>query len=127
MPIGWIAFLVTMVSAGSLRGFQYVAASVSRIPNKGQQLLKFMSKQGVIAALTFQMAKVNKPLASVAKLIDYDYRVVFDKTGSFILNKKDVSIMRLRRERGVFVLDAYESQDPPKSIAKRKPPVSRRG
>ena len=70
MPIGWIAFLVTMVSAGSLRGLHYVAANGSRIPNEGQQLLNLMSKEGVIAALTFQMAKVNKPLASVAKLID---------------------------------------------------------
>ena len=127
MPIGWIAFLVTMVSAGSLRGLHYVAANGSRIPNEGQQLLKFMSKEGVTAALTFQISKVNKPLASVAKLIDDSYRVVFDKTGSFVLNKKDCSFMRLRREQGVFVLDAYVSQDPTKSIAKPEPPFSRRG
>ena len=87
MPIGWIAFLVKMVSARSLRALHYVAANGLRIPNEGQQLLKFMSKEGVIAALTFQMAKVNKPLESVPKLIDDDYRVVFDKTGSFILIK----------------------------------------
>ena len=61
-----------------------------------------MSKEGVIAALTFQIAKVNKPLASVAKRIDDSYRVVFDKTGSFMLNKKNGSIMRLRQERGVY-------------------------
>ena len=86
-----------------------------------------MSKEGVIAALTFQMAKVDKPLASVAKLIDEYYKTVFDKTGSFILNKKDVSIMRLRRERGVFLLDAYVSQDPTKSITKPEPTFSGRG
>ena len=118
MPIGWIAFLATTVSAGSLHRLHCVAANGSRIPNEGQQMRKFMSKEGVIAALTFKMAEVNKPLAPVAKLINDYHRLVFDKTGSFMLSKKDGSIMRLRRERGVFNPDAYVGQDPAKSIAK---------
>ena len=86
--VGWIAFLVTMVSAGSLRGLHCVAANGLRIPNEGQQLFNLLSKEGVIAALTFQMAKVNKPLASVAKLIDDDDRAVFDKTGLFYIEQE---------------------------------------
>ena len=86
-----------------------------------------ISKDGVIAALTFQMANVNKPIASVATLVDDDYSVVFDKTGSFILNKKDGSIMRLRRERRVFVLDEHVGQDSAKSIAKLETPFIGRG
>ena len=49
MPIDWIAFFVTMVSAVSLRGLHCVAANGSRILNEGQQLFNFMSKEGVIA------------------------------------------------------------------------------
>ena len=60
----------------------------------------------------FQIAKANKPLLAVSKLIDMDYRVIFDKDGSYVMSKRGGPVMRLRRERGVFVLDAWVNQDP---------------
>ena len=57
------------------------------------------------------MAKVNKPLASVGKLLDTGHRVVLDEDGSYVLNTRTRDIMRIRRERGVFVLDVWLAQD----------------
>ena len=59
--------------------------------------------------LVFQVAKVNKPLLSVSKLTDGDMRVVFDKGGSYLYNTKTDDIVRIKRERGVFVLSRSHS------------------
>ena len=41
-------------------------------------------------------------------------RVVFDKSGSYIYNKVTGDIVRIKRERGVFVLEAFTNEDPAK-------------
>ena len=71
-----------------------------------------MTRDGVRTSLTFQVAKVNKPLCSVGKLIDDDYRVVFDRAGCYLLDKKTGETMRIKRERGVFVLEAFLDRNP---------------
>ena len=85
----------------------YVAADGARIPNLGQYLVKFLTPEGIWATWTFQVAGINKPLVSVSKLIDDHYTVVFDKTKSFIKNKITGEVIMMKRERGVFVVDAY--------------------
>ena len=62
--------------------------------------------------LVFQVARVNKPLLSVSKLIDGDMRVVFDKEGSYLYDKKNDNIVQIKRERGVFVPEAFTDKDP---------------
>ena len=55
----------------------------------------------------------NKTLGAVSQLVDFGYKVIFDKN---LDNGQDMSYMthkatnvtsRLRRERNVWVLDAY--------------------
>ena len=61
----------------------------------------------------FQIAEVNKTLAAVSALVDAGHRVTFDKdeeTGidtSFITHKKSDASRKMRRERNVWVIDAY--------------------
>ena len=61
---------------------------------------------------TFQIAEVNKVLASVSYLVDHNHRVVFDQdldTGediSFITNKIDGESIAMRRDRNVWAIDA---------------------
>ena len=59
------------------------------------------------------MASVNKPLASVSHLTDIGYCVVFNKHNSrdvsYLLHKDTNTFWKLRRERGVFVMDAFLS------------------
>ena len=114
MPLGWLTWIGVMASAGSLRGLHYVAASGTRIPNKGQQTVKFLTQSGTWAQWIFQVAAVNKPLVSVSKLIDDGWRVVFDEEASYLKHKKTGNMINIRRERGVFVVDAFVDQDSPK-------------
>ena len=63
--------------------------------------------------LCMQIAEVNKALGSVSYLVDRGYKIVFDKcerTGrdlSSMVHKKTEVATRFRRERNVWVLDAY--------------------
>lgn len=112
IPKGWVAFVRILESLGSRMGVTYIAANGSKIHNEGEQKIPFMTREGSWMEFVFQVAKVNKPLLSVSKLIDSDMRVVFDKEGSYVYNKRTDDIVRIKRERGVFVLEAFVDKDP---------------
>ena len=115
MPLGWIAWIIVVASLGSLRGLHYVSASGNRLPNMGEQKVRFLTKDGVWATLLFQIAGINKPLVSVSKLIDEGWRVVFDDEGSYLLHKITKKKIMMDRTRGVFTIEAYiepESEAP---------------
>mgnify|MGYP001200880737 FL=1 len=65
-----------------------------------------------------QSTDVRKPLAAVSKIIDKNNKVVFDKDGSYILNKKTGRRIELLEERGTFVMEVeflepeFESEAP---------------
>ena len=104
-------------SAGSKRGLHYIAANNGRMPNEGEVDIDFETTEGFEDMLTFQVADVNKPLAAVSDRVDNGCRVVFDKdlvTGqdlSYVYNKKTKKVMKLRREKNVWVIDAVVSAD----------------
>ena len=114
IPFGWINFIEVLQGIAARMGITYVAASGTRIPNQGEQRVPFMTREGSWMEIMFQVAKINKPLLSVSKLIDSEMRVVFDKSGSNIYNKVTGDIVRIKRERGVFVLEAFTNEDPAK-------------
>ena len=120
MPIGWLILLKVLSSVGSRCGLHYVAADGTRIPNVGQQLVRFMTLDGTWTELMFQLAAINKPLVSVSKLIENGYKVVFDDDNSYILHKKTKKIIKMRKERGVFVVDAYISKLPEQGFSRRR-------
>jgi hypothetical protein len=66
---------------------------------------------------TFQIAEVTKVLASVSYLVDNNHRVVFDQdedTGqdiSFITDKTSGDVINMRRDRNVWVIDAYIEEE----------------
>ena len=104
-------------SEASKAGVHYVSATSHRIRNEGETDLKFASKEGAKLNWTFQVAEVNKVLAAVSALVDTNHRVVFDKdekTGedvSYILNKTTGEFIRMRRDRNVWILDAFIEED----------------
>ena len=110
IPKGWIEGVPVRASAGSLRGVHYVAANGGRIPNLGEQRVPFWTPEGVGASWTLQVAQINKPLVSVAKLNLEGWRVVFDADESYIQHKRSGKIVALKRERGVFIVEAYLEQ-----------------
>ena len=104
-------------SAGSRAGVNYVPAGGGRIPNEGEFDLAFKTSEGNAEAWTFQVAEINKALCAVSQLVDLGYKVIFDKnleTGqdmSYMTYKAANVTSRLRRERNVWILDAYVSLD----------------
>ena len=57
----------------------YVSATSNRIRNEGETDLHFDTEDGQKMNWTFQIAEVNKVLASVSYLVDHNHRVVFDQ------------------------------------------------
>ena len=98
-------------------GVHYVSATANRIKTEGETDLHFETEDGKKLNWTFQIAEVNKVLASVSYLVDHSHRVVFDQdkdTGediSFITNKTDGETIKMRRDRNVWVIDAYIEED----------------
>ena len=110
-------------SAASKAGVHYVSASANRIPNEGEADMKFETEDGQALNWTFQIAEVNKVLASVSHLVDNKHRVVFDQDEhgrdiSFITNKTTGQSIKMRRERNVWVIDAYIVEDAESGFAR---------
>ena len=56
--------------------------------------------------MTFQVAKVTKPLCSVSKICESGYAVALYEDGSYIKHKRTGKTIQLKMERGVYVMDA---------------------
>ena len=104
-------------SKASRAGVHYVSATSNRIKNEGETDLHFDTEDGKKLNWTFQIAEVNKVLASVSYLVDHKHRVVFDQdeeTGediSFITDKSSGDVIKMRRDKNVWVIDAYIEED----------------
>ena len=123
-PASWLRKALLRASPGSVARQFYVAASGTRLDNLGQFLLKFTTREGFEGGIIFQVASVNKPLASVSHLTDIGYCVVFNKHEgkdvSYLMHKETKQFWKLRRERGVFVIDAFLSENiAPRSDAEK--------
>ena len=100
-------------SEASIAGVHYVACNNGRIKNEGEVDFQFETTDGTPMSWCFQVAEVNKALAAVSALVDSNHRVVFDKdmaTGadiSCITDKATGVGTKMRRERNVWVVDAY--------------------
>ncbi len=57
--------------------------------------------------ITFQVAEVSKPLASVSRILDKGNRVVFDRGphGAYIQNERTCSWFPLKEEKGTFIME----------------------
>ena len=104
-------------SKASRAGVHYVSATANRSKNEGETDLHFDTEDGKKLNWTFQIAEVDKVLASVSYLVDHNHRVVFDQdadTGediSFITNKTNGEALMMRRDRNVWVVDAYTEEE----------------
>ena len=97
-----------MPSPGSKKGLHYVAAGGTKIRNAGQKRVLLFTKEKQLRWCTVQIAKVKKTLGSVSKNNDKGFDVVYSKTkGSFMRSEDTGEKTMLRRDRGVFVLDAW--------------------
>ena len=91
---------------------QYVAANKGKIPNEGETEFEFETGDGDAECWLFQIAEVNKALASIADRVDNHHRVVFDKDEeagkdiSYMRNKKTKRIIKMVRTGNVWIIEA---------------------
>ena len=100
-------------SPASIRGVHYVAANNGRIANEGEVDFDFITEEGHAEMMVMQIAEVNKALGSVSYMVGPGFKIVFDrdeKTGvdmSRMEHKRTGRTTRFRREKNIWVLDAY--------------------
>ena len=71
-------------SAMSKTGGKYKAANGTRIPNLGQQKVRFNSDEGQVCGMGFQVADVERPLIAASQLASAGNRVTFEAQGGEI-------------------------------------------
>ena len=104
IPSDWLKWFVLEASEGSKRGQKFIAATGQGIKNEGQRTVKFSTDDGKRRRMTFQVAQVNKILASVAGICDNGNEVTFTATGGRIVSIRNGRITKFRRHGNVYVM-----------------------
>ena len=97
---------------------KYVAANDGVVYNEGEYDFTLQTKEGHEEVVTMQIAQVNKALGSVAYFVDRGYQVIFDQDEgtkedlSRMVNKVSGRVSTFRRERNIWILDAFAPADP---------------
>ena len=124
-------------SKGSVKGQRYVGPGGEKIDNLGELTVKVRTERhgggDISSRMTFQGAKVRKPLLAVSGVIDKGTIVVFDGSGSFILPNTCACVSSVRKaitgvqgrillhaKNGVFVLRTWEPEDKPSTSFSRR-------
>ena len=97
----------TKATTASQQGLKYRAANGTPIVNEGEKTLKGYTNEGSPVGMTMQVAKVTKPLGSVRAMVEANNRVVFDKGGSYILDKATWAKTKIDERNGAFVVDMW--------------------
>jgi hypothetical protein len=91
-------------SEGSKRGKGFVGVDGVRIPNEGEVEMNLAGPQGKFKS-TFQVAKVTRPLMSIARICDRGHKVVFEKGHASVLNSQGQEICRFARRGNLYMID----------------------
>ena len=95
-----------------------MAANDGTIRNEGEYDFKFTTSEGHDEMVTMQIAQVNKALGSIAYFVDRGYQVIFDQDEdtkqdlSMMVHKKSSRKSKFRRERNIWILDAFTQSEP---------------
>ena len=81
-----------------------MGVSGTRIDNEGEAELNLAGPHGAFRS-TFQVAKVNRPLMSIARICDRGHTVLFTKTHASVLDAKGREICRFARKGNLYMID----------------------
>ena len=84
----------------SKQGVHYVAAIGSTIKNEGEKKISAYTEEGTPIDMTWQIAGVKKPLASVGRICDAGNVAIFTNKGGYIIDKQDIGDLMKGIERG---------------------------
>ena len=120
----------------SKQGVHYVAANGSVIINEGEKKISAYTDEGMPIDMTWQIAGVKKPLASVGRICDAGNVAIFTNTGEYIICKRDIDdvlrdierkgqkTLKMKRENGVY---NFNIRVPTEEIRNREEPVPMKG
>ena len=103
----------------SAAGQTYRAANGAAIRNYGQTTVEFRDSSRMKCGMHFQVADVEKPLVSVAKLVDGGNSVVFTPKGGYIQSLTSQRRIQLVRDGNVYVLDMQLPDQPEEEVVQR--------
>ena len=101
-------------TSASRQGMKYVAANGHKIANEGQKTVKGLTDEGMPLGMTWQVAEVKRPLASIGRMCDAGNAAVFTKKGGYVvpeemlsktleaLNKAKGNSPKMKREGGIY-------------------------
>ena len=101
-------------TTASRQGMKYVAANGQKIANEGQKTIRGLTDEGMPLGMTWQVAEVKRPLASIGRMCDAGNVAVFTKSGGYVvpqevlsktlaaLDKTENKSLRMEREGGVY-------------------------
>ena len=69
----------------SRSGLYYTAANGQKIDNVGQRTIRALTEDGNKVAMTWQIAAIKRPLASIGKMCDAGNSAIFTKEGGYIV------------------------------------------
>ena len=107
MPSRWLRHLTLEPSEGSRRGQNFVAANNQPMKNEGQRTVRFRTFDGSRRQMVFQVAAVNKILASIAGICDNGNVVTFRDDGGTITHIQTKRETHFRRQGNVYVMDMW--------------------
>lgn len=93
-------------SEGSKSHRQFVTASGARLPNMGEKVVGFQTKQGENRRIVFQVTDVTRPLISVKKIMKAGNFVYLDNNPR-IVHKATGKITPLVEKNGMHMLEMY--------------------
>ena len=101
----------------SKAGGSYRVANGHRVPNIGQQAVRFRTDEDQAAGLLFQTAEMERPLVSASQLAAAGNRVVFSNRGGEIINEKSGKRTALHKRGGIYVLRMWIPANPSQDFA----------
>ena len=131
-PVQTASHLEVRETEASRQGVKYVAANGHKIANLGQRKIQGVTDKGVPLGMTWQVADVKKPLASVGRMCDAGNVAVFTKDGGYVvpgeymgevmsrLERMDQSTLRMKRENGVYNFNLWVPH-PSQGCTERQP------
>ena len=89
-------------------GMYYISATGDRVYNEGERRVTVTMPEGHRQSMMYQVADVNKVLASVSRICEGGHdRVVFEKGNNYIENLKTGRRTHMREHNGVYIIEAW--------------------
>ena len=103
----------------SQAGGCYRVADGQRVPNVGQQAVRFSLDDVQPANILFQIAEIDRPLISASALAANGNSVVFNRKGGAVIHDKTGQRTELHKRGGIYVLHMWVRDDPEPGFARQ--------